>query len=233
MLASLEWMYWEVLALLIGTLGVLPLSAHTIPTQVIFITFMLPLGIGIALAIRLGSAMTHNVPLAKRLACGTFVFSSALFAIMSLLVYWFRFYIFALFTYEAEVIELCDQIWFDVCLYMMLSCVFGINSGIAIGLGMQWTFGITVVVALWFLGMPASYYFAIIRGGGLAAAWICIWPPYVLVNAIMFFTFLRKDWDEISLLIRIREGMDLESLCLVESSDGKIYHSDTTDRESQ
>jgi MATE family multidrug resistance protein len=34
MLATSEWIYWESLTLLIGTMGVIPLSVHTIPTQV-------------------------------------------------------------------------------------------------------------------------------------------------------------------------------------------------------
>ena len=34
MLATSEWIYWESLTLLIGTMGVVPLSVHTIPTQV-------------------------------------------------------------------------------------------------------------------------------------------------------------------------------------------------------
>jgi Na+-driven multidrug efflux pump len=58
MLMSCEWIYWETLSLMIGALGVVPLSIHTIPTQVTTVSFVVPIGCGIALAIRLG----HTLP---------------------------------------------------------------------------------------------------------------------------------------------------------------------------
>ncbi|KAL7569901.1 hypothetical protein ACA910_008566 [Epithemia clementina (nom. ined.)] len=208
MLASLEWVYREALALIIGTLGVLPLSVHTVPTQVMFIIFMFPLGIGIALAIRLGTTMTHNVRRAKLIASGSFLCSAVLFSLTSLLMYRLRFFIFSVFTSEPQVIG--DKIWPNVCLYFVNLSMFGVNMGISTGLGMQWTFGIITVVSLWFLGMPASYYFAVVRGGGLEAAWQCIWPQYIVINVSVGSAFFFWDWDEVSSSIRRREGVDTE-----------------------
>ena len=211
MLSSLEWVYWESLALIIGTMGVLPLSAHTVPSQVMFIMFMFPMGIGIALAVRLGAAMTHNVRLAKLLAAGTLLCSFMFFSMLSLLMYRYRYVLFSIFTKEDEVIDLCDKIWFDVCLYFVILSCFAVNMGISTGLGMQWTFGTLTVVSLWLLGLPASYLFAVVQDGGLKAAWRCIWPPYLLVNIAAVATFLTSDWNEISSSIRIREGAESNS----------------------
>ena len=207
-LTALEWVYWEAVALLIGTLGVVPLSAHTVPSQIIFITYMLPLGMGIALAIQLGAVLaTRQVRRAKRLAVGTLLVSVVVFSVLSYGLYVYRFAIFALFTHEEAVIQLCDKVWFDVCLYCCILGVFGINAGISTGLGLQWTGGIVTVIVLWVFGMPASYYFAIQQGGGLEAAWKTIWPPYLLINVIMSLAFVVRSWDEISHEIRQREGL--------------------------
>lgn len=46
MVATSEWIYWEVLSLAIGTLGTTVLAVHTVPTQVLTVSFMIPLGIG-------------------------------------------------------------------------------------------------------------------------------------------------------------------------------------------
>eukprot|EP00527_Entomoneis_sp_CCMP2396_P007661 CAMPEP_0198139688 /NCGR_PEP_ID=MMETSP1443-20131203/2955_1 /TAXON_ID=186043 /ORGANISM="Entomoneis sp., Strain CCMP2396" /LENGTH=517 /DNA_ID=CAMNT_0043801889 /DNA_START=56 /DNA_END=1609 /DNA_ORIENTATION=+ len=229
MLAAFEWVYWEALALLIGTLGVLPLSAHTVPTQLIWVFFMVPMGLGIALAIRLGATLSQNASRGRQLALATFCFSVVVFGSTSILVYRWSELVFSIFTDEDAVKELCREIWFHVCLYIFLLSLFAINVGISIGLGMQWTLGIVTVVSLWLLGFPASYYYSIIKGGGLYAAWVCIWPPYVLINICMGITFLLQDWNEISNLIRIREGLEkinnglgdgnLESLALIETCD--------------
>jgi multidrug resistance protein, MATE family len=225
MLASLEWVYWEALALVIGTLGVVPLSVHTIPTQVITVTFMLPLGIGTALAVRLGGTLPRHVGRAKELAVGTLVVSSLVFGVESFAMYVGRDRIFRIFTKEQEVLDGCHEIWAKVCFYNFNLSVFGINMGIATGLGMQWTLGIVAIVFLWVMGLPASYYFAVVRGQGLGAAWSWIGPPYVAINIVVMIAFVLKDWDELAALIRLREGVDnsedhLETLLLDSSADG-------------
>jgi len=107
MLAASEWWYWEVLCLLIGTLGVLPLSVHTVPTQVLTVSFMMPVGIGIALSIRLGATLPRNVKRAQQLVVGCVLVSTILFAIMSIIMWTCRESIFRIFSTEQEVLEVC------------------------------------------------------------------------------------------------------------------------------
>jgi hypothetical protein len=95
--------------------------------------------------------------------------------------------------------------------------------GTATGLGMQWTLGLVTVVFLWVMGMPAAYYFAVVRGGGMGLAWSWIVPPYICINATLMVCFLLKDWDKLANEIRLREGVirqeiDIEELALVEET---------------
>lgn len=243
MLASFEWVYWEALALIIGSLGVLPLSAHTVPTQIMFFGFMIPLGLGIALAIRLGSLISKNVQRARYVAMGTCSLGGIFFAIISIVMYYYRNVLYNIFTKEKDVIDLCEQIWFHVCLYFFLLSFFGIINGLCIGLGMQWTLGIITLISLWCFGLPASYYFAVIQNGGLEAAWVFIWPPYLIIDIYMLFSaFIVADWDQISTTIRIREGLvndeindddDLESLTLIESVDHDMQHQQRHQQQQQ
>lgn len=232
MLACLEWMFWEALALVVGSLGVLPLSAHTVPTQVMFVTFMFSLGAGTALAIRLGHTLAspnlkHNVERAQFLAAGTTAFCCLVFGLGSVAMYVFKEAIFGIFTKEEPVLELLRDIWLNVCWYFFVLSAYGLILGISLGLGIQWTLGIVTVISLWLVGMPATYYLAVVRGGGLRAVWICIWPPYLMINAYMVVDFFRRDWHEIARAIQIREGVleqgnggggELESLILLESA---------------
>ena len=225
MLNSLEWIYWEALGLVVGSLGVLPLSAHTIPSQVIFTVTMFPMGIGIASSIRVGATMTHNVTRAKFLSGATLIVSFVIFFVISVTMYRYRYFIYSFFTNESEVIELCDEIWFGVCAYFLVFGCYAVNMGICTGLGMQWTFGTVTVLALWSLGMPGAYFFAVSRGGGLAAVWKCIWPPYMLINIGAEYALITQDWDKISASIRRREGIqslhggDAEFLHLAQFSE--------------
>ena len=211
MLASSKWIYWECLSLLIGTLGIVPLSVHTIPTQVLMVGFMLPLGIGIALSVRLGSTLPRSVSRAKRLAGGTCLASSLLFFCIALAIYFGRDRVFKIFTTDKEVLDGCERIWWKVAVYYFNLSLYGINMGVATGLGMQWTFGIVTIVFLWGLSLPSMYYFAILNGGGLDWAWTTIYVPYIFMNAYFgYILFMKTDWGAIHLEIRRREGMDKE-----------------------
>jgi hypothetical protein len=77
--------------------------------------------------------------------------------------------------------------------------------GIATGLGMQWTLGITSFVALIILGIPCAYYFALIEGGGLSSVWNWMNPPYLMINVILLIALWHTDWDAISAEIIERE----------------------------
>lgn len=232
MLASLEWIYWEALSLMVGRLGVIPLSVHTVPTQVIYVAFMFPLGIGVAVSNRIGTTLSQSVSRAKILTVATLGVSFIGFGCLTGLLYMARWYLFRLFTNDPEVLEGCETIWPLVCLYLWILVLFGVNTGIATGLGMQMTLGLWTLAFLWCLGLPASYYFALVRGQGLRAVWTWITPPYFLINSVLWFLFYIKDWDEVAMLVRIREGLEkrdaddfdnLESLRLVEAQSDSTY----------
>ena len=207
-LSSSEWWYWEVLCLMIGTLGVFPLDVQTIPTQVMAVGFMAPAGLGTALAVRLGANLGNNVRRARQLGFWGFLSSCGLFAVLSILLYVFRFSLFALFTEDPAIIEACDEIWWRVVVYFFNLCVFGISVGVSSALGLQWTLGIVTTVVLWVFGLPALYYLAIVRNGGLVMAWNCIFPPYVVMNGWMVITFYCADWETIGANICVREGLE-------------------------
>ena len=80
--------------------------------------------------------------------------------------------------------------------------------GVANGLGMQWTLGYVTFVFLWVVGLPALYFFALIRHGGLDSVWTWVYPPYTAMNVVLIVAFMRADWYEISAAIRKREGID-------------------------
>lgn len=212
MLASSEWIYWETLSLVIGTFGVVPLSVHTIPTQVIMLTFMVPLGLGIALSIRLGATLPISVARAKQTVRDCLIVGVVLFGAMAAIMYKERVAIFSLFTTSEAVRTGCEEIWWKVCMYSFHLGIFGVLMGTCVGLGMQWTLGCTTIVVLWIIGLPAAYYLAVIRGGGLNAAWSAIWPPYVVINFTLAFSIVQADWEKIAKDIRNRELISMLSM---------------------
>jgi multidrug resistance protein, MATE family len=209
-LSASEWIYWEILGLMVGTLGKLPLAIHTVPTQVISTAFMMPLGIGMALSIRLGQTLPRSVKRAKQLAAWTLGFTIVLVTMVSVGLYVFRVRIYQIFTTEQDVLDGCDLIWPQVVIYSWSLSMFAVCMGIASGLGMQWTLGVITFICLWIVGLPAVWYFAIYREGGIQVVWNCVFPPYLIMDIILIYRFYVADWDAISHEIRIRECIENE-----------------------
>ena len=208
-LASSEWIYWETLSLIIGTFGTVPLSVHTIPTQVIMVTMMPALSWGIALAIRLGATLPVSVSRAQRLVRDCYAASVAVAILFAMLMYVGRYTIFHCFTTSEAVVAGADEIWWKVCLYFFLLCVYAVHMGTCTGLGLQWTLGMSTFLVLWIFGLPMAFYSSVTCSGGLNAAWTWVWPPYVVLNVYLAVVIVRVDWQDIAEQIRIREGMEL------------------------
>jgi multidrug resistance protein, MATE family len=208
MLATSEWIYWEIASLLIGTMGVLPLSVHTVPNQVLFLGCMIPFGIGTALAVRLGIVLPRSVKQAQHLTLGSLIGSAVVLGLITLWMYVDRARVFAIFTSEPEVLAGCERVWWKVCVLLLNLGLFGVNTGVATGLGMQWLFGGVTLICLWVVSLPGIYYFAIVKGGGLDVAYTWIFTPYVFMNIYLAYHFWSMDWHKIQIDIRIREGMD-------------------------
>jgi Na+-driven multidrug efflux pump len=202
MLASSEWIYWEAVCLIAGHLGVIPLSIHTVPTQVLSVYFVVIFSVGTSLAVRLGAALPVSVDRARRIAVQAAAFGGALLAGLVTAMYAYRHAIFHLFTSNAEVLQGLNGIWPIVCFYAVQLGVFSLLMGVCTGLGMQWTLGLTTVVVLWLFGLPTTYYLAVVQDGGILAVWQSLWPPYVLINVVLATAIARADWSAIADRVR-------------------------------
>jgi Na+-driven multidrug efflux pump len=198
----------------VGVLGVFALSIHAVPTQVLMMNFMLPLAASIALSVRLGVLLPQNVARSKTLAVWSLCVCTILFGIQSFALYVFRMPIIRIFAYEPEVLDGCEQIWWKVCTYNFVLSIFGVNTGVATGLGMQWTLGWVTIFFLWFFALPGAWYYGIHVHKSIDVVWSWLVSPYILMNIVLWVAFVRQDWYQISREIRAREGMDVCEMVL-------------------
>eukprot|EP00797_Seminavis_robusta_P022883 Sro36_g022690.1 Uncharacterized transporter C323.07c (327) ;mRNA; r:16697-17677 len=222
MFAQSEWIFWEALGLIIGKLGVLELSTHTIPNQIIMMACLAPFAFGTALAIRMGITLTlnnnnhnkkngnHPLPVdgvksTQTMVIGIVTLCTILFGIMTIFLYIYQEWICGFFTTEAEVLAMAHKIWWKVALFSFNVAVFALFSGVATGLGMQWSLGAVNFFFLWVFGVPVTYHATITMGGGLEAAWMWINVPYLLMNVSLFGIFVTTDWYKIQEKILLGE----------------------------
>jgi Na+-driven multidrug efflux pump len=206
--AQCEWVFWEALGLVVGKLGIVTMTAHTIPTQIVMNTSMFPIAFGIALAVRMGISMPSSVKKARGIAMVVVGVSVVVFGISSVILYACRDFLIRVFVnpndggtgYDnnADVYSLVESIWSEVSFFNLNVALFGILAGISSGLGKQWVLGTINTFFLWVFGMPVIYYTAVIReNGGLEDAWFWMNVAYMGINGALIVVFVTADWYEI------------------------------------
>jgi MatE len=204
---------------MIGTMGVIQLSVHTIPTQISSILYMIHLGIAIALSIRIGNMIVLSPNDAKKLSYYTVLISSIFFAILSYYVYIYRYIIYSLFTTDQHVINGCEEIWILVTIFTFNMGLFTVVDGIIQGLGKQWIVGHLTVVYLFLLGLPYFCYYGIYKNGGVYVAWEAMLYPNIALTISTILYLCSVDWEQISNDIKNEDDSDSEKYSDDEDSD--------------
>lgn len=212
--AQCEWVFWEALGLVVGKLGIVAMTAHTIPTQIVMNTSTLPIAFGIALAVRMGISLPSSVNTARGIAMAVVGVSVVVFGINSVILYACRGFLIRIFVDpsdggtgnndddnvndNAEVYGLAESIWSEVSFFNLNIALFGILAGISSGLGKQWVLGTINAFFLWVFGMPVIYYTTVIReNGGLEDAWFWMNVAYMGINGALIVVFFTADWYKI------------------------------------
>jgi Na+-driven multidrug efflux pump len=183
-------------------MGPIALSAHCVACQVLCLLYMLPQGVGVAMAVRLSSVVamasssTTTTTKPKVLVMACLAVSTLVFAMVSGALYLARDIVLGLFTTEDAVVVEAQNIWGMVCWYNFNTSMFGIHFGIATALGMQRVMGLVTVVALWACAFPIMYWRSFAsHAASLGTVWECLWPPYLAINLIMSLVLLARDWE--------------------------------------
>lgn len=211
-MALSEWWFWEVICMLAGHLGVIPLCVHTVAYNLVPICFMVPLGISIGLSVRMGHVLAEDVRKAKLLAASCMGVTVVLALTLAFFLWHLQDPIMALFTNDDEVKRGCKEIWHFVCIHMILLFIFGINGGILRALGKQWKMAGVVCTVLWVGALPTVVHFAIYKGGGVKAIWRVLPIFYGVMNCILIVIYATADWHAISDSVREKLANQQEEL---------------------
>jgi len=193
-----EWWFWEAVCFIAGKLGIGPLCVHTIAYQLVPVLYMIPLAIGIGLSVRIGTVLPVDVSHAKRLAAYAVLFTGCVGLVIAVVLYRYRLWIVSLFTTDPLIINGCDAIWGNMCIYVFFLFLFCINSAILRSLGLQWRVAATMILVLWCGFLPLIVNVCLWRGGGLEAMWRILPVTYAVLDVALASCYICADWTKIS-----------------------------------
>jgi Na+-driven multidrug efflux pump len=92
-------------------MGIIPLCIHTIAYNLTPVLFMIPLGFGIGMSVRMGHVLAHDVHRAKTIAATCMAVVALVAVLVAILVYHLRKPIVSLFSDDEQVMK----VQYDYC----------------------------------------------------------------------------------------------------------------------
>lgn len=179
-------------ALLIGTLGALPIAAHQVAINFASMAFMVPLGMAGAITVRVGNAIGRGDPQGARLAGMVGIGLATVFAVFSAsLMFLLPEWIARMYTAEREVIEMAAGL-------LMLAAIFQVSDGLQVASagalrGYKDTRRpmIYSVFSYWAIGISTGYWLTFEREWGAAGMWVGMIAGLSVAAVLLGTRFLR------------------------------------------
>ena len=195
---QLEYSAFAVIALLMGWLGPRELAAHQVALNLAALTFMVPLGVSAAAAVRVGQAVGRADPAAAQRSAGAAVLYGAGFMSLSAVIFLLLPGPLArIFTGEAPVLAVAVTLIPIAGFFQVFDGLQVVAGGILRGLGdTRWPMVISVL-GFWLIGLPVSLFLGFRTDLGAAGLW---WGFVAGLGAVALFLLVR-------VLVRLRREM--------------------------
>ncbi len=189
-------------ALMIGTIGTMPLAAHQVALQCAAFTFMVPLGVGMAASVRVGQSIGRGDVRGARRAGFVAVGLAALFMSAAAIVFWImpRSIIGVFLDLDAAdnraVVELAVTL-------LGIAAVFQVFDGIQVSAagalrGLKDTRRPMLIgfVSYWLIGLSSAYVMGFIIGWGAVGLWYGLVLGLAAAALLLTGRFRRMTHDE-------------------------------------
>ncbi len=167
-----EWWAFEIVALIAGSLGTIPLAAQSVIMTTDVIMNTIPFGVGVATSSRIGNLLgARNANGAARAANSAAILSMVLGAIILAILMGVRNVFGKIFNDDIEVIRLVAKVMPYVALFQIADGLNGSCGGALRGMGRQ-HIGATINIVSYYSGaLPLGAWLAF-HGWGLEGLWI-------------------------------------------------------------
>ena len=169
----LEVSLFATVALLMGSLGTSAVAAHQIAINVASITFMVPLGLSMAITVRVGQAMGRGAPAdARRSGVAGVCLALGFMASSSVVLVTLPGLIVGIYTHDAGVVAIATDLLLMAALFQLSDGAQVAGAGALRGLKDTTVPMLITLVAYWGMGLPLGYVLGVGRAQSPQAMWV-------------------------------------------------------------
>jgi MATE family multidrug resistance protein len=192
MQSTLESGVFATITTLIAKLGAVPLASHQIALNTVSFTYMVPLGISSAAAVRVGQALGRKDPAGAADAGGTAIFlGGAFMACASLALLIFPRWIARLFTPDEVVIRSTVGLLAAGAAFQLFDGIQTVATGALRGVGDTRTPMFCHFLAYWVIGLPLGAWLCFRHGWGAVGLWSGLSLALILIGIVLWFVWRR------------------------------------------
>ncbi len=193
---------------LIARLGAVPLASHQIALNTVAFTYMVPLGIASAAAVRVGQAIGRNDPKGAGAAGGTAIFLGAAFmtgAAAALLL--FPRWIARMYTPDQIIIRSTIALLAAGAAFQLFDGIQTVATGALRGAGDTRTPMLCHFTAYWIIGLPLGAWLCFRRGWGALGLWTGLSLALILIGIVLLFAWGRA----VRRLMRVQDAQRIRT----------------------
>jgi len=171
-----------------------PLASHQIALNTASFTYMVPLGIGSAAAVRVGQALGRKDPHGASRAGWTAMALAASFMTCTAIAFWLApQYIVRIYTFDPVVIKAASALLSVAAFFQLFDGLQAVATGALRGTGDTHTPMIVMGVFYWLLGLPLGAYLGLRLGWGAKGLWVGLCVALVLIGCALVFMWRRRE----------------------------------------
>jgi MATE family multidrug resistance protein len=179
--------------IVIGRLQPAALAAHQIALNVSSLTYMVPLGISSAAAVRVGQAIGRRDPdAAGRAGWAALALGLGFMSCAALAFVLFPQYIVSIYTIDPEVMKIGVMLLAVAAVFQIFDGIQIVASGALRGAGETKIPMLIYGIAYWLIGLPFGYYLCFDRGWGATGVWAGLCFGLVLIGCVLLVVWHRK-----------------------------------------
>ena len=181
---------------LCARLGPVPLSGHEIALNCAAFTFMVPLGISSAAAVRVGQQLGRgDVEGARRAGWSAILIGVAFMACAGLAFFSGSKIIARAFSPDPIVISVGARLLLVAAAFQLFDGLQVVSTGALRGAGDTKTPMLANGIAYWLIGLPLGYFLCFRLGWGAAGVWTGLCAGLMIIGSALLITWKRKNFD--------------------------------------
>jgi MATE family multidrug resistance protein len=191
---GLEVGVFAVATALIARLGPVALASHQVALNTASLTYMVPLGISAAAAVRVAQGLGRKDPhAASRAGWTAMLLGTGFMSCMAILFLTIPRWIVRIYTPDPEVIHAASALLFVAAFFQLFDGMQTVATGALRGAGDTRTPMVCHLIFYWAVGLPLGAYLCFRRGYGAAGLWAGLSVALILIGSALLYFWRRKE----------------------------------------